>query len=178
MKTAITYLVGFMGAGKTEVGRRLAELLSWTFVDLDQEIVRREGISISEIFQRRGEACFRVLEREELERVSRGQKLVVAVGGGCFCSSENRAVMGQTGISVWLDAPMEVLFARCAGDAAARPLLTTVEAMARLLEIRTPFYARAELHVQTAGRSVDEVAREILAQQRQSLRGPGKTPEF
>ena len=178
MKTAIAYLVGFMGAGKTEVGRRLAELLSWTFVDLDQEIVRREGISISEIFQLRGEARFRVLEREELERVSRGQDLVVAVGGGCFCSSENQSTVGRTGISVWLDAPIEVLFARCAGDAAARPLLTTMEAMARLLEIRRPFYARADLHIQTAGRSVDEVAREILAQQRHSLRRLGNKPVF
>jgi shikimate kinase len=178
MRTAIAYLVGFMGAGKTEVGRRLAELLSWTFVDLDQEIERREGIAASEIFQLRGEAGFRVLEREELERVSRGHNLMVAGGGGCYCSSDNQSTMGRTGISVWLDAPIEVLFARCAGDAAARPLFTTMEAMAQLLEIRQPCSARADLHIQTAGRSVDEVAREIRAQRRHYLRRPGNEPVF
>src|SRR5512136_2261829 len=107
------YLVGFMGSGKTSVGRRLAELLGWTFVDLDEEIEKRAGQSIPEIFRLRGEKHFRSLEREELERECRGSNTVIALGGGTFCSTENRETITRTGISVWLDAPIELLSARC-----------------------------------------------------------------
>jgi shikimate kinase len=161
---ALVYLVGFMGAGKTEVGRRLAALLAWPFVDLDREIEKREGTSVAEIFRQHGETHFRILEGEELQRVSLGQNLVVAVGGGCFCSGANREVIARTGTSVWLDAPIEVLYARCRNDAAARPLLTTIDAMSRLLESRKPCYEQARLHIQTAARGVDELARQIADQ--------------
>jgi len=158
----ILYLVGFMGAGKTELGRRLAELLEWTFIDLDQEIEERDGTTIREIFERRGEAHFRALERQELQRVSERRHAVVAVGGGAFCSAENQEIMARTGISVWLDAPVEVLFARCRGEA-SRPLFTTVEEMALLHKRRRPYYAKAELHVQVAGQGVDDLAIQIRA---------------
>lgn len=160
--TPIVYLVGFMGTGKTEVGRRLAELLDWTLIDLDQEIELRDGTAIREIFERRGEAHFRALERQELQRVSERKHTVVAVGGGAFCSAENREVIARTGVSIWLDGPIEVLFARCRGEA-SRPLFTTREEMAQLLERRRPDYAKADLHVQVAGQSVDDVALRIRA---------------
>ena len=162
MNGSIIYLVGFMGAGKTEVGRRLAELLGWPFVDLDLEIEKCEGMPIPEIFQRRGEAYFRELERNRLQRVSEGRNAVVAVGGGGCCSTANQEVIERTGISVWLDAPLETLCARCSGSPGSRPLFASMEVMAQLLESRRPFYARARLHLQVAGRSVDDLAQQIL----------------
>ncbi len=162
MKGTIIYLVGFMGAGKTEVGRRLAELLSWPFVDLDQEIERREGKTISEIFRERGEAFFRELERQELLRVSREKNTVVAVGGGAFCVPEIQEIIAGTGMSVWLDAPLDLLLARCKAAAGSRPLLTTRQEMSLLLERRRPYYEKATLRLQVAGLDVDGVARRIL----------------
>jgi shikimate kinase len=161
VKASIVYLVGFMGAGKTAVGRRLAELLAWPFLDLDQEIEKREGTTVIEIFQRRGENYFRALEREELQRVSREVNTVVAVGGGGFCSAENQEIIARTGAAVWLEAPIELLFARCSRDASTRPLFASIEEMAQLLEARRPFYAKASLRVQVAGLDVDGLARKI-----------------
>jgi len=155
------YLVGFMGAGKTEVGHRLAELLGSDFFDLDQEIEKREGASIPEIFRTRGEPYFRAREREELQRLSQAQNAVVALGGGAFCSSENRQVTAGSGVSIWLDAPIEVLHERCVADAGLRPLFSGIDEMARLLESRREFYAMADLHIQVGDRTPDELVEEI-----------------
>jgi shikimate kinase len=162
MKTSIVYLVGFMGAGKTEVGRRLSELLGWSFVDLDHEIEKRAGIPISEIFRQHGEAHFRVMEREELKRVCRAKDAVVALGGGAFSSDENREDIFRTGIAVWLDVPLEVLHARCRRDPSSRPLFDTKEAMATLLKQRLPHYAEAQLHVRAADCSIEDLAHQVL----------------
>lgn len=158
----IVYLVGFMGSGKTTVGRRLAELLGWQFVDLDAEIEARAGAPIRDLFRDRGEPHFRRLEREELGKVSARRHVVAALGGGAFCSSQNQAIVRTTGRSVWLDAPAEVLYARCSGDE-ARPLFTTREAMEALLDERRAMYEQADLRVDVSALSFDEVARRILA---------------
>jgi len=163
MSNSVVYLVGFMGAGKSAVGESLAEMLRWPFVDLDREIEKRAAMTIPEIFRYCGEARFRNLETEELKRVSGLTDAVVALGGGAFCSVENREIVARTGVSVWLDAPLELLFERCCAEAAARPLFTTREEMAGLLEHRRPFYAESALHVMVAGRSADEIAREICS---------------
>ncbi len=168
MKDTIIYLVGFMGAGKTEVGQRLAELLAWPFIDLDHEIERRDGRTVPEIFRESGEAHFRELEREELLRLSNGENVVVALGGGAFCSAENQKVIARSGMSVWLDAPLDVLMARCSTAAVSRPLLTTTDEMARLLERRRPHYEKAKLHLQVAGLSVDDLARLIFDEWKES----------
>jgi len=157
----IVYLVGFMGAGKTTVGGRLAELLGWSFVDLDQRIEQREGEPIRDLFRRKGEPYFRVIEREELLRVSTEADAVVALGGGAFCSPENQEIVQATGASVWLDASLDVLFARC-GEDQTRPLFTTRPEMHQLLERRRPFYAQAGLHIDVAGLTVDEISHRIL----------------
>lgn len=162
MKGSNLYLVGFMGAGKTEVGRRLAELLGRPFIDLDLVIEKQEGASVAEIFRRRGEAYFRSLERVALQRVSEAQNTVAAVGGGVFCSAENQETIAHTGTSIWLDAPIELLFARCSADPAMRPLFAGIEEMGRLLESRRPSYAKAQLHIQVGNLSVDDLARRIL----------------
>jgi len=165
MAASIIYLVGFMGAGKTSVGQRLAELMGWSFVDVDQKREEREAISIRELFLRAGEPYFRRVESEELQRLCAGKNLVVALGGGAFCSPENQRVVRRTGTSVWLDAPMEILFSRCKGDG-SRPLFTTRAAMKDLIRRRRPFYAKADLRVKVGRFSIDQIADKILVRLR------------
>ena len=162
---AILYLVGFMGAGKTSVGERLAELLGWRFVDLDARIEARAGESVRELFRREGEPYFRNLEREELGRVSRERNVVVALGGGAFCSVENETIVRTSGASVYLEASDKVLYSRCLGSD-ARPLFTTREAMSVLLERRRPFYERANLKLDVSYLTVEEAALRIAAEMR------------
>ncbi len=156
------YLVGFMGTGKSSVGTRLAERLGWAFCDLDSEIERAAGATISEIFRNRGEAHFRRLESEELSRVSRGSGKVVALGGGAFCIEANRRVTAETGTSVWLDASLEIIMARCAGDI-SRTLFGDRHDMAALLESRRPAYQLADLRVEIDGLQIEEITDRILA---------------
>jgi shikimate kinase len=161
MNASIIYLVGFMGAGKTSVGQRLAQLLGRTFVDLDIAIEEREGIPIREIFSRQGEPGFREIERAELEKVSRGRDLVVALGGGAFCSDANREIVRSTGISIWLDAPVDLLQTRCAPDG-TRPLLTAWPEMEELLKRRLSFYARADFRLDVTDLTIDAAAQSII----------------
>ncbi len=157
------YLVGFMGAGKTSVGLRLAEILHRGFIDLDQEIEKRAGRPIREIFQTEGEAHFRLLEQAELQSLSRQEGAIVALGGGAFASPDNRKIIEKTGISVWLDAPFALLFSRCAGDA-LRPLASSREEMEQLLERRRSTYEQATIRIEIDGYTVDEIADKIRAQ--------------
>jgi shikimate kinase len=168
---AIIYLVGFMGSGKSSVGRRLAELLGWEFVDLDDEIERREGRPIREIFACLGEPHFRAVEREELARVSRMSRRVVALGGGAFCNQENASIVEKTGTSVWLDAPLDRLVERCSGSD-LRPLFTSLPEAALLLDRRRPFYARAAVRIDVGELSIEEAASEILARVRPETGSP------
>jgi shikimate kinase len=160
-----------MGSGKTSVGRRLAELLGWSFVDLDDEIEKRAGMRIRELFRIHGEEHFRRLERQELAQTREISQAVVALGGGAFCSDENRELIAPFGVTVWLDSPFELSIARC-GDDGSRPLAGSPVEMAKLLERRRPFYARASLRVETAGRPADDVAHEIV-QRVQAMDFPG-----
>jgi len=155
------YLVGFMGAGKTSVGLRLAELLGWHFVDLDQEIETREGEPIRSIFKSRGEARFREIERKELERVSLLARTVVALGGGTYCREDNRKTVEATGVSIWLDVSIQTIAGRCAGDN-SRPLFTSQSEMEQLLESRRPLYEKSSLRIEADTQPVDALARRIL----------------
>ena len=167
MRSQIIYLVGFMGAGKTTVGLRLAELLGWSFVDLDGEIEKSQGEPIRSIFKIRGEARFRELERLELEKVSSGTRTVVALGGGTFCSDENRRIISSTGVSMWLDAPIDTLYRRCAGEE-TRPLFTSRSEMEQLLEKRRPSYEQTSLRIEAGDLSVEALARRIFNQLEES----------
>ncbi len=149
-----------MGSGKTSVGRRLAEILGWFFVDLDSEIERRRGTTIREIFRCQGEIFFRRLEREELMEASRRRDAVIALGGGTFCTPDNQAIVRATGASVWLDVPIELLFARCSGDL-SRPLFTNREEMVTLLERRLPFYRDADFRLAAGNLTIDAAAERI-----------------
>jgi shikimate kinase len=113
------------------------------------------------LFSAEGEAYFRNLEQEELLRVARESRLVVALGGGAFMDAGNREAIALSGTSVWLDASMDTLYPRCAGDP-SRPLAASRSEMEQLLERRRPCYEQAALRVQVDGRTVDEIARCIV----------------
>jgi shikimate kinase len=153
------YLVGFMGAGKTTIGRALARRLSWPFVDLDHEIEQRAGMSVAELIRARGERAFRAAEHEALERVAEGPRAVIATGGGAFCRAENLELMKRTGTCVWLDPPVEVLFERVERSGRTRPLFGDRETAAALLAARRPWYEQAHLRIETA--NVHEVDRVV-----------------
>ncbi len=159
------YLVGFMGCGKTTVGRRLAAHLKWDFVDLDDEIERKSGMKIADVFEQRGEPAFRAMERqallEQISFVRRGWARVVALGGGTFVAPGNRETLEQAGISVWLNAPVDQLWERVANED-QRPLARDRQAFETLFEQRGPGYAKSDFTVQVGSDGPDTVVDEIL----------------
>ena len=158
-------LVGLMGAGKTSVGVRLAQLLGAGFVDSDDEIEKAANLSVAEIFERYGEAHFRGGERRVLARILAGPPMVVATGGGAFMDTETRVLMLRHGVTVWLRAALDVLVQRTAGRG-HRPLLNRGnprEVLAGLIEARYPVYAEADITVDSlAEQSHDQMAARIL----------------
>jgi shikimate kinase len=140
-------LVGMMGAGKSSIGRRLAAKLGVPFRDADVEIEAAAGCSVSEIFERFGEAEFRKGERRVIGRLLGAESLVLATGGGAFINEETRAEIKAHGFSIWLKAPLELLVSRVRRRE-TRPLLKDGdphEIMARLLAEREPIYAQADI---------------------------------
>jgi len=158
-------LIGFMGAGKTTVGRLLAARLGWQFQDLDDVIVNREGRSISDIFRDHGERYFRDLENRVLRELATDHKsrLVLALGGGAFVDAANRRVLQEAGFcTVFLDAPVDELFLRCAQPGVIRPLRQDIQKFSDLYKQRRPEYRKCSLHVDTTGKQVAGVAEEIV----------------
>jgi shikimate kinase len=141
------YLVGFMAAGKTTIGRLLAEHLGWRFVDLDEDIEARENLTIAEIFDARGEAQFRKIESDALaERVraiERGAATVVALGGGAFAQEANFQMVSDHGVAIWLDCPAEIAWRRVA-ESSHRPLARDQAKFLELHAARRAFYSRAD----------------------------------
>jgi shikimate kinase len=138
-----------MGAGKTNIGRRLAARLHLPFLDADAEIEAAAGETIEEIFQNRGEAAFRDGERRVIARLLEGPVHILATGGGAFMDPQTRAAIRRRGISIWLRAELDVLLARVARRS-NRPLLKQDDprrVLARLMEIRHPIYAEADIVV-------------------------------
>ncbi|HFB97988.1 MAG TPA: shikimate kinase [Bryobacterales bacterium] len=164
-RTPGLYLVGFMGCGKTTVGRRLADELGWRFADVDEEIEAKTGMKIADIFDQRGEEEFRRIEHEAIaERVreiERGRPTVVALGGGAFTRDENVELVTEHGVAIWLDCPLEVCRKRVA-ETDERPLARDPERFARLYEERRPAYARADYRIETGDDPPEEVVRRIL----------------
>jgi shikimate kinase len=164
-------LVGFMGSGKSSVGRLLAKRLGRCFVETDDLIVAREGRSIVEIFRADGEARFRQLEADLLDllRLKRGD--VITTGGGFPCHEGRMEALKAMGTVVWLAGEFEALYAR-ALRSGSRPMLEgrPKEEVAALYRAREPYYRQAHLVVETAGLGVDQVVRRILSLLRQRER--------
>lgn len=160
-------LVGFMGAGKTTVGRALASRLRWRFVDVDDSIQQQEGTTIDAIFRRRGEPGFRQLEHSMIQQLirSRSASSVIALGGGAFNSPQVQELLQSSGIpSVHLDAPVTELFRRSDQPAIVRPLRGNLDQFRALHEARLPMYRAATLTVATSGRSIAEIVDEIVGE--------------
>jgi shikimate kinase len=159
-------LTGFMGAGKSTIGRLLAERLGWTFLDLDAHLEFRAGLSVPEIFARHGEAHFRRLESTALASALGRSNIVLALGGGTPEILTNRLLLEQTPATttVFLDAPFPTLFDRCVLQEIARPVLADpVLAEARFRE-RQPLYRRLARHtVETANLTPEETTQELLS---------------
>jgi shikimate kinase len=159
-------LVGLMGAGKTTVGRRCAQLLERDFVDTDDVVVRLAGMPVPEFFAANGEAAFRALERQAVaDACASPAPLVIACGGGSVVDADNRRRLAGAGFVVWLRAPVTVLTERV-GEGADRPLLAGDPRgnLTRLLALREPAYeAVADAVVDTEGRGIDDVATAVLA---------------
>ena len=159
-------LVGMMGAGKTAVGTALARRLGVPFLDSDAEIEGAANLSIAEIFEREGEAFFRAKESQVIARLLDRRGGVLSVGGGAFLRDENRRLITAKGISVWLRAEVDLLWARVRHKT-SRPLLRTADPRATLAELaaaRAPDYARADLVVDAVpGRSIEEMAEVVEA---------------
>jgi len=159
------FLVGFMGAGKTSVGRALSQRLGWPFEDLDDRIQRREGKSIEQIFRESGEAEFRRAETEALRELlgELGSSFrVVALGGGAFVQPANVALLEEAEVdSVFLDAPVDELLRRCEAEAKERPLRQSPEQFCELYEKRRRSYMKAAIRIETSGKDVDTVAAEV-----------------
>jgi shikimate kinase len=161
-------LVGLMGAGKTAVGRLLAERLSMPFVDADREIENAAGLTISEIFTRHGEPFFREREEKVMARLLSGSPQVIAAGGGAFMSAATRERVKASAISIWLKADIDLLVRRTA-KRTHRPLLANDDprgVLERLAREREPVYATADITVATTDEPADTVAANIVAKLR------------
>lgn len=159
-------ITGFMGTGKSSVGRRLAEIVKRPFVDLDRVIESAEGTSVAEIISRRGETAFRALESREASRIARLPKTVIATGGGTLLSEQNcdRLLAGDTRVFV-LTASVDEIVSRLAHEHTTRPLLAGGDPRARvqaLVAERAPVYAKLGEVIDTTGRGIEEIARAIL----------------
>lgn len=154
-------LVGFMGAGKSAVGRRLAGRLKFRFVDLDHRIEERAWKKIAELFREQGEAAFRALEREEAGAVSGLEDVVVAAGGGAFVVPATRELLRKGALTVWLQCDLETTLRRVRAGG-SRPLAGNREIMRALLAEREPSYRQADVTVDTSRRKPREVVDRIV----------------
>lgn len=158
--------VGMMGAGKTAVGKTLAAQLGVAFCDSDDAIEEAANMTIAEIFARDGEAFFRQKETQVIARLLEGAPCVLSTGGGAFLSDTNRALISRRGVSVWLDADLDTLWARVRHKE-TRPLLKTPDPLGTLrglYEARVPVYALADLRVASGpDATLDEMARRVRA---------------
>jgi shikimate kinase len=166
------FLIGFMGCGKTTVGGVLASRIRGRFVDLDERVVTQAGRSIPEIFHAEGEEGFRRREHAALRAVCQDIEaehgtpvaaipFVIALGGGTFAQTANRDLVGGTGVSVWLDAPFEILLPRLVGQP-GRPLMTDISRAQSLYQTRRPLYALADFRIEIKNLTPDQMAEEIV----------------
>ncbi len=164
-------LIGFMGAGKSSVGRALSDQLGWTFEDLDERIERREQRKVPEIFRDSGEFEFRRAEhsalRDLLKELHAGAERIVALGGGAFVQERNARLIEAGKVpTVFLDADAEELWRRCREQTEQqgmeRPLLGSLEGFRELYKARRPHYLKASFRQETGGKTVEQIASEVI----------------
>ncbi len=162
------FLVGFMGAGKSSVARRIARICGVAALDMDTYIERAEGRAISEIFAEGGESAFRAIETETLrDLASRGDPLVVSCGGGAVLAAENRRIMSERGHVVHLAVDADEAAKRIS-DTSSRPLFNDLASARKLCASRTPLYEEAaDVTVDTFGKDVSSIAHEVIAHLRE-----------
>ena len=164
LKGINVYLIGMMGAGKTSVGRLLAQHLDYRFFDTDAVIEQVAKKSINDIFASDGEESFRKLESQVLSELSAYTKLAIATGGGIILKRENWSYL-QHGLVIWLDVPVEILIARLQHDT-TRPLLKNADMATEFpkrFEQRKPLYAQADLHIPVRkGQTPEEIATQVI----------------
>jgi len=156
-------LTGFMGTGKTSVGREIARRLGIRLVELDEEIEKSEGISIKEIFSRYGEAYFRDRETDIVKKFAMEDNVVISTGGGVVLRDENMTALRQKGVIICLNAEPRTILHRTGGSD-ERPLLNVddpVKKITDLLEYRRPYYEKADITIDTDSLSPSEIAEEI-----------------
>ena len=154
-------LIGFMGAGKSTVGPKVAALTGWPFKDMDAWIEERAGLSVAEIFRTRGEADFRSQETQLAEEVAQIPHLVVAAGGGAFTFPRTREALQDGAFTVWLRCELDEILSRVRLDG-GRPLAPDRETISRLYSERQPSYRLADWIVDTTAASPDDVARAVV----------------
>ncbi len=158
-------LIGFMGTGKSSVGLRLAEKLKMEFVDMDREIEKVAGLSISNLFRLHGEVRFRSEEKLMAKKLGKRSDLVIATGGGVVLDEENIKTLRENGILICLDASAKDIFRRVSRKKRVRPLLKKnfrVEDIEKMLEERAEFYSCADYRVNTSGKDFNTVVNEII----------------
>ncbi|MEO4000654.1 shikimate kinase [Mesorhizobium sp. CAU 1732] len=164
LEKRVVVFVGLMGAGKTAIGRKVAQTLGLPFVDSDHEIETVSRMSVPELFERYGEPEFRALEQRVIERLLREGPRVVSTGGGAFMNAQTREAIGSYGISMWLKADLDVLMERVAKKQ-NRPLLKNADprgVMQQLMQDRYPVYALADVTVETRDTKREIIADEAL----------------
>ena len=166
-------LTGFMGAGKTEVGRVLAQRLGYVLIDVDDEIEKEHRMKIVDIFKEYGEQVFRDIESAVIKKLSEREGAVISTGGGAVLSQENMDNLRKKGVIVGLAASAETIHERTKRNK-TRPLLSVEDPLAKITELlafRQPYYNKADVVIDTEGRSPLEVAEEIIA----GMRAYGKS---
>jgi shikimate kinase len=161
-------LIGFMGTGKSEVGKELAKMLGYEFIDTDELIERRVGIPVSEIFDKCGEPYFRNIESEIIKDVSVMENVVISTGGGAVIRSENRMNLKRNSITICLTASPEVIYERTK-DYDNRPLLKTDDTYMRIKELlkeREPYYSEADIKIDTTQLEAQKVVETIMKEMR------------
>ena len=155
------YLVGFMGAGKSTVARALGERLGWRVEDLDELVESREQMTVTEIFELRGEPYFRAREREVLYTLVPLRYTVVATGGGTFVDPENRGLILSDGTAVWLDLPFDIVVSRVPADG-RRPLAASRAQLEELYTMRRAAYQQAHVRLDAGRATTGELVERIL----------------
>ncbi len=156
------FLTGFMGSGKSTIGEALADLLGRPFVDLDARIEAITNRSIPDIIARDGEERFRQIESETLRRTARTSNAIIALGGGAITREENRRLILDKGISIWLDVPFDICWQRIQQDENVRPLAPDEATARQRYTERQPLYQQSLLRISAADQTPAEVAAEIL----------------